>query len=282
MRTSFRFLFIAFCGLASSLAVGASPTAIEYFHDGYGHYFVTASAQEIAALDDQRAAVDAEVREMLLTIPNVPHESVPAGADENDNVEVRRWGTPPEFGFEPVAHWDLGPELGAIDFERGVKLSGGQRHSNHDALALASGQFGESTAAQVPDAHLVKSAEGRVFFLAGITSAPVAFRNAHERHVRHGHRELGIVLRELGRVAHAAAGIHRRFSEDSHFALVRRQQAENKLEERRFAAAVRANNARERAGGYVKVHVLKRRPAVVRERHVPHTYSGPVGAMGSA
>ena len=79
--------------------------------------------EEIAALDDQRAAVDAEVREMLLTIPNVPHESVPAGADENDNVEVRRWGTPPEFGFEPVAHWDLGPELGAIDFERGVKLA---------------------------------------------------------------------------------------------------------------------------------------------------------------
>lgn len=79
--------------------------------------------EEIAALDEQRTAVDAEVREMLLTIPNIPHESVPAGADENDNVEVRRWGTPPAFEFEPVAHWDLGPELGAIDFERGVKLA---------------------------------------------------------------------------------------------------------------------------------------------------------------
>ena len=78
---------------------------------------------EIAALDERRTAVDAEVREMLLTIPNVPHESVPAGADENDNVEVRRWGMPPAFGFEPVAHWDLGPELGVIDFERGVKLA---------------------------------------------------------------------------------------------------------------------------------------------------------------
>ncbi len=78
---------------------------------------------EIAALDERRTAVDAEVREMLLTIPNIPHESVPAGADENDNVEVRRWGMPPAFGFEPVAHWDLGPELGVIDFERGVKLA---------------------------------------------------------------------------------------------------------------------------------------------------------------
>ncbi len=79
--------------------------------------------EEVAALDEQRTAVDAEVREMLLTIPNIPHESVPSGVDENDNVEVRRWGTPPEFDFEPAAHWDLGPELGAIDFERGVKLA---------------------------------------------------------------------------------------------------------------------------------------------------------------
>ncbi|MHB1135713.1 MAG: serine--tRNA ligase [Coriobacteriia bacterium] len=79
--------------------------------------------EEIAGLDALRTEVDAEVREMLLTIPNIPHESVPVGADENDNVEIRRWGTPPEFDFEPMAHWDLGPALGAIDFERGVKLA---------------------------------------------------------------------------------------------------------------------------------------------------------------
>ncbi|MHB1018242.1 MAG: serine--tRNA ligase [Coriobacteriia bacterium] len=84
---------------------------------------VRAINEEIAGLDTQRTGVDAEVREMLLTIPNIPHESVPVGADENDNVEIRRWGTPPEFGFEPMAHWDLGPALGAIDFERGVKLA---------------------------------------------------------------------------------------------------------------------------------------------------------------
>lgn len=79
--------------------------------------------EEIAALDVELAGVEAEVREMLMTIPNVPDASVPVGADENDNVEIRRWGAPPAFDFEPAAHWDLGPELGAIDFERGVKLA---------------------------------------------------------------------------------------------------------------------------------------------------------------
>ncbi|MHB1340542.1 MAG: serine--tRNA ligase [Coriobacteriia bacterium] len=79
--------------------------------------------EEIAALEAGASAVEASVRELLLTIPNIPHESVPVGADENDNVEVHRWGTPPEFGFEPKAHWDLGPELGVIDFDRGVKLA---------------------------------------------------------------------------------------------------------------------------------------------------------------
>ncbi len=78
---------------------------------------------KIAAIEPQLARVETDVREMLLTIPNVPDASVPVGADENDNVEIRRWGTPPEFAFEPVAHWDLGPALGAIDFERGVKLA---------------------------------------------------------------------------------------------------------------------------------------------------------------
>jgi seryl-tRNA synthetase len=84
---------------------------------------VRAVNEEIAGIDARRTEVEAEVREMLLTIPNIPHESVPAGADESDNVEVRRWGTPPAFDFEPVAHWDLGPDLGVIDFERGVKLA---------------------------------------------------------------------------------------------------------------------------------------------------------------
>jgi seryl-tRNA synthetase len=64
--------------------------------------------------------IEADVRLLLLTAPNPPHDSVPVGADESGNVEVRRWGTPRAFDFEAKAHWDLGPELGIIDFERSV------------------------------------------------------------------------------------------------------------------------------------------------------------------
>ncbi len=79
--------------------------------------------ERIAALDGQLETVDAAVRELLMTAPNLPDASVPVGCDENDNVEVRRWGTPRSFDHEPKAHWDLGPDLGIIDFERGVKLA---------------------------------------------------------------------------------------------------------------------------------------------------------------
>ncbi len=77
----------------------------------------------ISALEGSMADVDGRVHELLMTAPNIPDESVPVGASEDDNVEVRRWGTPREFDFEPKAHWDLGPELGIIDFERAVKLA---------------------------------------------------------------------------------------------------------------------------------------------------------------
>jgi seryl-tRNA synthetase len=78
---------------------------------------------ELEGLQAKLDAIDAEAREMLLTIPNVPDASVPVGPDESANVEVKRWGTPPAFAFEPKAHWDLGPDLGIIDFERAVKLA---------------------------------------------------------------------------------------------------------------------------------------------------------------
>jgi seryl-tRNA synthetase len=79
---------------------------------------------EIAEWDRHRDEVDAALREMLLTIPNVPDASVPVGPDETANVEIRRWGTPRRFDFEAKAHWDLGPALGIIDFERAVKMAG--------------------------------------------------------------------------------------------------------------------------------------------------------------
>ena len=78
---------------------------------------------ELEGAGETRERIDAELRDLLLHTPNMPDASTPVGKDENDNPEVRRWGTPREWDFEPKAHWDLGPELGIIDFERGVKLA---------------------------------------------------------------------------------------------------------------------------------------------------------------
>jgi seryl-tRNA synthetase len=78
----------------------------------------------IGKLDTQATTLDEQFRDMMAGIPNTPHESVPAGRSEKDNVEVRKWGTPPEFSFQPKPHWDLGPELGILDFERAAKITG--------------------------------------------------------------------------------------------------------------------------------------------------------------
>jgi seryl-tRNA synthetase len=83
-----------------------------------------ATSDEIAALDEQAKIFEDEFRELLVGIPNVPHESVPVGRDAEENVEVRRCGEPPHFDFEPQAHWDLGPKLGILDFERAAKITG--------------------------------------------------------------------------------------------------------------------------------------------------------------
>lgn len=70
------------------------------------------------------AEFDGLLKEILAGIPNMPNANVPVGHNAEDNVEVRRWGTPPKFDFTPKAHWDLGPELGILDLERAVKLTG--------------------------------------------------------------------------------------------------------------------------------------------------------------
>ena len=87
--------------------------------------------EETRALGDRIKGLDARVAEaetaleaLLLTIPNVPHASVPIGRTSDDNVEARRWGTPPRFDFEPLAHWDLGVRLGILDFERAARIAG--------------------------------------------------------------------------------------------------------------------------------------------------------------
>src|SRR6476646_8948649 len=75
-------------------------------------------------LEKQAGEIDQEMRTMLAGIPNVPHESVPVGRSAADNTEVRRWGQPREFTFTPKPHWELGEQLGVLDMERAVKLSG--------------------------------------------------------------------------------------------------------------------------------------------------------------
>lgn len=79
---------------------------------------------EIKALDDALHEVEEKFTYMMMRLPNIPHESVPVGTTEDDNVEVLQWGDVPQFDFEPKAHWDLGTALNIIDFERGAKVAG--------------------------------------------------------------------------------------------------------------------------------------------------------------
>jgi seryl-tRNA synthetase len=85
---------------------------------------VRAIGERIASLDERVKEVDERFREVLTGIPNLPHESVPVGGGEHDNIEVRRVGERRKFDFEPKPHWDLGPELNILDFERAAKISG--------------------------------------------------------------------------------------------------------------------------------------------------------------
>jgi seryl-tRNA synthetase len=80
--------------------------------------------EKIQTLEKTAADLDARLRDILAGIPNLPHASVPIGHSAEQNVEVRRWGSPPKFDFTPKAHWDLGAELGILDLERAVKLTG--------------------------------------------------------------------------------------------------------------------------------------------------------------
>ena len=80
--------------------------------------------ERISELEKTASDLDARLREILAGIPNLPHASVPVGHSADDNTEVRRWGAPPKFDFTPKPHWDLGHDLGILDLERAVKLTG--------------------------------------------------------------------------------------------------------------------------------------------------------------
>ena len=85
---------------------------------------VVAKNERIECLEKELKEVEKRFNNLLLTVPNLPYESVPVGKDESENVEVRRWGEPRKFDFEPLPHWEIGEKLGILDFERGAKLSG--------------------------------------------------------------------------------------------------------------------------------------------------------------
>jgi seryl-tRNA synthetase len=83
-----------------------------------------AVSKQIKALDARVAELDEELSGLMYLIPNLPHESVPVGNSDADNLIVRTWGEPPAFTFAPQAHWDLGERLGILDFQRGAKITG--------------------------------------------------------------------------------------------------------------------------------------------------------------
>lgn len=81
-------------------------------------------SDQIKAMDEEVRELEASISELTLAIPNIPHESVPVGASEEDNVELRRWAEPRAFDFEPKAHWELAQNLDILDFEAGAKVTG--------------------------------------------------------------------------------------------------------------------------------------------------------------
>jgi seryl-tRNA synthetase len=85
---------------------------------------VREAGERITALDQKAAELEEKFRFLLASVPNTPHESVPVGRSETDNVEISRWGEPRRFDFEPKAHWDLGPEMRILDLERAAKITG--------------------------------------------------------------------------------------------------------------------------------------------------------------
>ena len=102
--------------IAAAKSAGEDAAALLKQGQTYGN--------EIKKQEEELKKVEQEYRDLLLQLPNIPHASVPPGAEETDNQEISRWGDPRQFSFTPKAHWDLGLALGVLDFERAAKMSG--------------------------------------------------------------------------------------------------------------------------------------------------------------
>lgn len=93
-------------------------------------------SQNIKALEEELKTVEQEISDMLLSVPNLPHDSVPVGTSSEDNPVVRTWGEKPSFSFTPKPHWEIGERLGILDFERAAKMAGARFSLYRDAGAL--------------------------------------------------------------------------------------------------------------------------------------------------
>ncbi|MDI3337392.1 serine--tRNA ligase [Defluviimonas aestuarii] len=109
---------------AASKEVGATKAKGDETEFERLRALVAEKKAEVARLNEEAAAEDVRLRDMLMGIPNLPHDDVPTGADENDNVEIRRWGTPRTFDFKPVEHFEIAGVKPGMDFETAAKLSG--------------------------------------------------------------------------------------------------------------------------------------------------------------
>ncbi len=106
--------------------------------------------EEINALDQQLSEIDDNLHALLSSIPNIPDSSTPLGRDEDENIVVRSYGNLPEYDFQPLPHWELGPKLGIIDFERGTKLSGSRFYT----LAKAGARLQRALISWMLDLHI--------------------------------------------------------------------------------------------------------------------------------
>ncbi len=109
---------------AASKLVGAAKASGDDAEFERLRALVSDKKTEVAALEEEAKGMDAKLNDLLMTIPNLPYDDAPMGADENDNVEMHKWGTPPVLDFEPVEHFDIKSVTRGMDFETAAKLSG--------------------------------------------------------------------------------------------------------------------------------------------------------------
>lgn len=113
---------------------------------------VKRDASKMQELDAALNTCDENIKNMLLNLPNLIEDTTPVGKDEKDNVEVRKWGKPKKFDFEPKNHWDIGADLGIIDFERGVKIA----ESRFNVLAGLGARLDRAISSLMLDMHREK------------------------------------------------------------------------------------------------------------------------------